>query len=32
MVNQLPQGWKEEELGKHANIKRGDFCFVGLYR
>ena len=23
MVNQLPQGWKEEELGKHANIKRG---------
>ncbi|MBS6989657.1 MAG: restriction endonuclease subunit S [Azospirillum sp.] len=24
MVNQLPQGWKEEELGKHANIKRGN--------
>lgn len=23
MVNQLPQGWKEEELGKHADIKRG---------
>lgn len=23
MVNQLPKGWKEEELGKHANIKRG---------
>lgn len=23
MVNQLPQGWKKEELGKHANIKRG---------
>lgn len=23
MVNQLPQGWKEEELGKHSYIKRG---------
>ena len=23
MVNQLPQGWKEEELGRHADIKRG---------
>ena len=23
MVNQLPQGWKEEELGKHYEILRG---------
>lgn len=24
MVNQLPQGWKEEELGKLADVSSGD--------